>query len=401
MIPEHVERMVVTTPDGNMVSHVIQQGDCNAPATYQVLMNHIFGEHIGVFMDMYLDDTIIYSDMLEEHVKHVSIVLHILKKEKLYLSEMKLRFLCKEVKILGHVVTDDGIQMDPEKVDRVVNWKVPTNRTLCRGFVGVVGYLADDIYKVRIPLGVLAKASTETRPFQWGYTEQRAFEMVKRYVSACAPHCHVPLNYGPNCDPIWVMMDACGNGISGVVAQGHEWKGAKVAAFYSVKMSSAQCNYPVHEQEMMAGVETMICHRDILQGVRFTWVTDHKSLTHILDQKDLSGRQVHWLEWLSEFDFCVLYVPGEENILLDALSCMYEFNAPGTIQSHDKYLQCDLDVSASIGHPANDVCIMLNAHHFKEIFGGCNGCGFGVQCHSPGMRGEIVIVGNDIFELPV
>ena len=117
VIPEHVKRMAVTTPDGNMVSHVVQQGDCNVPATYQALMNHIFGEHIGIFMDVYLDDMIIYSDTLEEHVKHVSIVLQILKKEKLYLSETKLCFLCKEVKILGHVITDDGIQMDPEKVD--------------------------------------------------------------------------------------------------------------------------------------------------------------------------------------------------------------------------------------------------------------------------------------------
>ena len=127
------------------------------------------------------------------------------------------------------------------------------------------------------------------------------------------------------------MMDACSNGIGGVVAQGHEWKGAMVAAFYSVKMSSAQHNYPVHEQEMMVGVETIVRHRDILQGVRFTWVMDHKSLTHILDQRDLSGRQARWLEQLSEFDFHVLYVPGEENILPDALSHMYEFDAPGTI----------------------------------------------------------------------
>jgi len=148
VIPEHVDRMAVTTPDRNMVSKVVQQGDCNAPATYQALMNHIFGEHLSIFMDIYLDDTIIYSDTLEHHVKHVTLVIGILKREKLYLSETKLCFLCKEVKNLGCIITDNGIQMDPEKVDHVVNWKVPTNCTLCRGFVGVVGYLADDIYKV-------------------------------------------------------------------------------------------------------------------------------------------------------------------------------------------------------------------------------------------------------------
>jgi len=236
VIPEHVSRMAVTTPDGNMVSLVVQQGDCNAPATYQALMNHIFGEHIGIFMDVYLDDIIIYSDTLEEHVRHVKIVLEILKREKLYLSEKKLRFLCKEVKILGRIVADDGIRMDPEKVDSILKWKVPTNRALCRGFIASVGYLADDIYKVRVPLGVLSEASAETRPFRWSYTEQRAFDTIKRYIASCAPHSRVPIDYSPNHDPIWIMTDACGNGIGGVVAQGPDWKSAQVAAFYSAKM---------------------------------------------------------------------------------------------------------------------------------------------------------------------
>lgn len=165
IVPEHVSRSAVTTPDGNMVSLVVQQGNCNAPATYQALMNYLFSEYIGVFMDAYSDDIIIYSDTLEEHVKHVRTVLDVLKREKLYLSEKKLKFLCKEVKILVRIVTDDGIHVDPDKVTSIVNWKVPTNRTLCKGFIWLVGYLADDIYKVRVPLGVLAEASAESKPF--------------------------------------------------------------------------------------------------------------------------------------------------------------------------------------------------------------------------------------------
>ena len=172
IVPEHVSRSAVTTPDGNMVSLVVQQGDCNAPATYQALMNYLFSEYIGVFMDVYLDDIIIYSDTLEEHVKHVRIVLDVLKHEKLYLSKKKLKILCKEVKILRRIVTDDRIRMDPDKVTSIVNWKVPTNRTLCKGFIGSVGYLVDDIYKVRIPLGVLAEVSAKSKPFVWGFTEQ-------------------------------------------------------------------------------------------------------------------------------------------------------------------------------------------------------------------------------------
>ena len=85
--------------------------------------------------------------------------------------------------------------------------------------------------------------------------------------------------------------DGCGTGIAGVVSQGADWRTASVAAFFSAKLNSAQQNYPVHEIEMLAGVETMLRHQDILQGVRFNWYMDHKGLIHLLEQKNLSGRQ--------------------------------------------------------------------------------------------------------------
>ena len=106
VIPEHVQRTLFTTPDGTMESLVMQQGDCNAGATYQMLMNHIFGPHLGVFVYVYLDDIIIFSDTVEDHVKHIRIVFDILKKEKLYLSPSKMQFFANELKILGHVIDD-------------------------------------------------------------------------------------------------------------------------------------------------------------------------------------------------------------------------------------------------------------------------------------------------------
>jgi RNase H-like domain found in reverse transcriptase len=102
-------------------------------------------------------------------------------------------------------------------------------------------------------------------------------------------------------------------------------------AFYSAKLNSAQQDYSVHEIELMAGIKTMLCHADILQGVWFKWVTDHKGLTHLLNQKNLSGRQAQWLEKISSFDFEVVYVPGNENVLADALSQLYSYNSPGTV----------------------------------------------------------------------
>src|SRR6187551_1574719 len=101
--PADVHKSTVTLPDGNMVSLVVQQGDCNAPATYQALMNHIFSSHIGRFMDVYLDDIIVYSKTLDEHLEHVKIIIDILRREKLYLSQSKLNFLSKELKVLGRI----------------------------------------------------------------------------------------------------------------------------------------------------------------------------------------------------------------------------------------------------------------------------------------------------------
>ena len=118
--PDDIWKTAFAMPNGKMVSHVLQQGDANAPATYQTLMNYIFSPYIGKFLDVYLDDIVIYSDSLEDHIKHVMLVLQILTKEQFYLSESKLNFLCNKVKILGRVVDDEGIQMDPHKVDALI-----------------------------------------------------------------------------------------------------------------------------------------------------------------------------------------------------------------------------------------------------------------------------------------
>ena len=106
VIPEHIDRTAMSTPDGNMVSLVLQMGDCNAPATYQSLMNYVFSPYIGRFLDVYLDDVIIYSDTLDEHMKHCMLAIDILEKEKLYLSKKKLKFLPNELKLLGRICYD-------------------------------------------------------------------------------------------------------------------------------------------------------------------------------------------------------------------------------------------------------------------------------------------------------
>jgi len=120
IIPEHVTCSTVTTPDGNIISNVMQIGDWNASAMWQALMNHIFSPYIGKFMDVYLDNIVVYSNSLEEHIGHVKLIIDIPCHEQLYLSEGKLHFLIPEMMILGHVIDCEGIRMDPDKVDTLV-----------------------------------------------------------------------------------------------------------------------------------------------------------------------------------------------------------------------------------------------------------------------------------------
>ncbi|KAJ3572854.1 hypothetical protein NP233_g2799 [Leucocoprinus birnbaumii] len=231
--PEHVERTAMTTPDGTMLSQVMQQGDCNASATFQLVMTRIFGPYIGKFLEVYLDDLIIYSETLEDHITHIKLVIDILEKEKFYLSAKKLHFLEQELRILGRVVTDEGIHMDPDKVDALAKWKTPTNRDLLRDFLGSAGHLADDIDRVRIPMGILSELTGDTVPFRWEFTHQRAFQDVK----------------------------------------------------------------------------------------------DHAA---------------RWMEKLSNFDFEIVYVPGTENILSDALSRIYSNDQRGTVRARSEYTYHDV-----------------------------------------------------------
>ena len=156
----------------------MQQGDCNAGATYQSLMNHIFVPHLGVFVYVYLDDIIIFSDSIEDHIKHIRIVFNILRKEKLFLGPSKMQFFTEELKILGHVIDNKGISMDPHKVDKVLNWKAPTNKDLLRSFIRAVGFLAPDCKEIRIPMGHLSSLTTESKLWRWDATAQRSFNEI-------------------------------------------------------------------------------------------------------------------------------------------------------------------------------------------------------------------------------
>jgi hypothetical protein len=339
--PADVHKTLMTTPDGTMVSEVLQQGDTNAVATFMAVMTNLFLPFIGVWLEIYLDDIVIYTDTLEEHIQRVKQVIDTLRRENFYLSADKLHFLPDELRLLGHLITSDGIKLDPFKVDSIVAWKTPTSKEALRRFLGSVGYLTSNLSHVRIPMGTLSALTGEATPFRWTFTEQRAFDDIIRIVHDARDLARITIDYTTGAPPINLITDGCSIGIAGCISQGDDWRTAPVVTFYSAKLSSAQQNYAVHEIELLAGVETMVRYRHLLLGAKFRWYTDHKGLIYLLKQKGLTGRQARWMEKIGEFDFEVHYVPGEQNVLADALSRMYSEDKAGTVRAVSEYAQHD------------------------------------------------------------
>lgn len=230
-------------------------------------MNHLFSLHIGVFLGVYFNDIILYSDTIEDHINHVKTVVDIPQCEKLYLSSEKLNFLVDSMKILGHTVDNDGIAMDPNKVDSVQNWKIPTNQSTLQGFLGAVSFLALDCPGIHIPMGALHRLTGSTVPWHLDHTEQRAFDAVKQIVQDWSAHHRITLNYEADAQPINLITDALHTGASGVISQGADIPTAPIITFWSGKFNTPQKNYPIHEHEVLAIIEPLKLFKPLLHGI--------------------------------------------------------------------------------------------------------------------------------------
>src|SRR6266481_6791558 len=167
IVPEDVHKTTFTTIFGTFVSQVMQQGDCNAPSTFQWLMTLIFHNHITQFIHVYLDDIFIYSSSIEEYEGHLAQVFNKPCKAQLYLSRDKVILYSKRMDCLGHLITDIGIHADTDKMQKIRDWQQPRNYHEIQRFLGLVQYLAHfmpDITAYTMPLTMCTHNGC---PFQW------------------------------------------------------------------------------------------------------------------------------------------------------------------------------------------------------------------------------------------
>ena len=312
--PADVPKTAFRTRYGHFEFLVLPFGLTNAPATFMHLMNETFRAQLDDFVIVFLDDILIYSKTLEEHERHVRVVLDILRREKLYAKESKCELFKTEVEFLGHFVGRDGIRMMEGKVKGVQEWPTPTKATHVRSFLGTAGYyrrFIKDFSAIAAPLTELTKDSVK---FDWGHQQEAAFRHLKKAIAE-GPVLALP---DPSL-PFVVHTDASGFAV-GAVLQQDQGKGLQPIAYLSKKMLDAETRYPVHEQELLAIIHSLSTWRHYLHGAKFKVLTDHKSLQHFKTQPLLSGRQSRWKDVIANFDFDIEYIEGTTNVVADGLS---------------------------------------------------------------------------------
>ncbi|GJY91738.1 putative reverse transcriptase domain-containing protein [Tanacetum coccineum] len=277
---EDIPKLAFRTRYGHYEFQVMPFGLTNTPAVFMDLMNHVCKPFLDKFVIVFIDDILIYSKNKKEHKEHLKVVLELLKKEKLYAKFSKCEFWIPKVQFLGYVINSQGIHVDPAKIESIKDWESPKTPTEIRQFLGLAGYYQ------RFIEGFSKIAKSMTKLTQKGVN--------KDFVVYC---------------------DASHKGLDGVLMQRE-----KVISYASRQLKIHEKNYTTHDLELGSVVFSLKLWRHYLYGTKCTVFTDHKSLQHILNQKELNMRQRRWLELLSDYDCEIRYHPGKANVVADALS---------------------------------------------------------------------------------
>ncbi|GKB74099.1 putative reverse transcriptase domain-containing protein [Tanacetum coccineum] len=307
---EDIPKTAFRTRYGHYEFQVMPFGLTNAPAVFMDLMNRVCKPYLDKFVIVFIDDILIYSKNKKEHKEHLKQILELLKKEELYAKFSKCEFWIPKVQFLGHVIDSEGIHVDPAKIESIKDWTSPKSPTEIRQFLGLAGYyrrFIEGFSKIAKPMTKLTQKKVK---FEWGDKQEAAFQLLKQKL------CSAPILALPEGSEDFIAYcDASKKGLGAVLMQRE-----KVISYASRQLKIHEKNYTTHDLELGAVVFALKIWRHYLYGTKCTVFTDHKSLQHILDQKELNMRQRRWLELLSDYDCDIRYHPGKANVVADALS---------------------------------------------------------------------------------
>ncbi|KAJ9507622.1 hypothetical protein QJQ45_019189 [Haematococcus lacustris] len=312
---DDIPKTAFRTRYGHYEFTVLPFGLCNAPATFQQLMNDVFKPHLDDFVLVYLDDILVFSKSAADHERHLHLTLSLLRQHQLCANLAKCAFWLDTVDFLGHIVSAAGIQPDPTKVKAVLDWPAPQDKHQLRSFLGTANYYRRLLHHHAHRVLPLTDLLRDEQPWRWGEAEQRAFADIKAAMASS------PVVRPPDFSlPFTVKTDASLFAIGAVLTQQDSSGAEYVVAYESRKLNPAQVNYPAHERELLAVLHALTTWRHYLLGRPFIVETDNSATTHVLTQSNLTGRQMRWTQRLAEFDITFVHKAGKHHTVPDALS---------------------------------------------------------------------------------
>jgi hypothetical protein len=305
-----IPKTVFSTRYGLYEYLVMSFGLTNAATYFIYLMNSVFMPELDKFVVVFIDDILVYSKNEDEHTKHLHTVLQRLRDHRLYAKLSKCDFWLREIKFLGHTISQDEISVDPEKVQEVMDWEPPSTVRQIRSFLGLAGYyrrFIPDFSRIAKPMTKLLKKGVK---FEWSQKCEDVFHALRQHLTIA------PVLAQPNNTKSFdVYCDASGTRLGCVLMQDN-----RVLAYASRALRPHEQNYPMHDLELAVVVHALKIWRHYLMGAHCNIYTDHKSLKYIFTQVDLNMRQRRWLELIKDYDLEVHYHPGKANVVADALS---------------------------------------------------------------------------------
>ena len=314
LAPEARPKTAFTIGQGLWQFCVMPFGLCNAPATFERMMERVLASIPRSRCVVYLDDLLVHARDFGGALANLREVLGAIRRAGLRLNPAKCSLLARETLFLGHVVNAHGVATNPAKAAAVRDWPTPTNAGELRSFLGLAGYyrrFVQDFATVASPLHRLTEAG---RPYVWDDACATAFAQLQAVLTE-AP----VLAYPDAGRPFVLDTDASNVGVGAVLSQG-VGEGERPVAYFSRTLSRAERNYCVTRRELLAVVLAVRHFRPYLHGKRFLVRTDHASLTWLLSFKNPEGQVARWLEILQEYDFEIQHRAGRIHNNADALS---------------------------------------------------------------------------------
>lgn len=316
MHPSDIHKTAFVTPKGLYEYVRMPFGLKNAPATFQRLMNEILRDYINKICVVYLDDILIFSTSLTEHIQSVRKIFNKLSEHNLKVQFDKCSFLKKETEFLGHVLTDKGMKPNPNKIQCIKEYPLPGTEKQLRGFLGVTGYyrkFIEGYAKLAQPMTKYLKKGNKINKTDPEYIT--AFENLKTNIIN-----HPILKFPDFEKPFELTTDASNYAIGAVLSQGKQ-----PVCYASRTLNDHERNYSTTDKEFLAIVWAVTYFRPYLWGRKFRITTDHlpiKYLNKKYSGKEFSQRTQRWLLKLQEYQFDIEYLKGKENKVADFLSRM-------------------------------------------------------------------------------